>query len=43
MKKNNTWIYENRVIFILLLLVAAISMAPFCRIGFTAADDLEYY
>ena len=43
MKDKKAEIWGNWVIFALSLVVVAISMAPFCRIGFTAADDLEYY
>ena len=43
MKDKKAEIWGNWVIFALSLVVVAISMAPFCRIGFTCADDLEYY
>ncbi len=43
MKDKKAEIWGKWVIFALSLVVVAISMAPLCRIGFTCADDLEYY
>lgn len=40
-KKSYSW--DNLWLPFLLLVTAALTMMPFCRIGFTSADDLEYY
>lgn len=40
-KENITW--KRWLFFGLLTLAAVLTLTPFCRVGFTSADDLEYY
>lgn len=40
-KRQHVW--DNLWLPFLLIVTAALTMLPFCRIGFTSADDLEYY
>ncbi|MCQ2284476.1 MAG: hypothetical protein MJZ57_06200 [Bacteroidales bacterium] len=41
--KNKYFTFDKLVIEFLLLIVTIISLLPFFKIGFTTADDLEYY